>query len=76
MAPMKPEPRHRDPLLVGTLSLDQLARRWRISRKEVRSLLGRQQLGFVQIRGSFRVPLAEAQRYEKNRQTKNRQTPC
>ncbi len=67
MAPMKPEPKHRDPQLAGTLSLDQLARRWKISRKDVRRLLGRQQLGFVQIRGSFRVPLAEAQRYEQGR---------
>ena len=67
MAPMKPEPKHRDPQLAGTLSLDQLARRWKTSRKDVRRLLGRQQLGFVQIRGSFRVPLAEARRYEKNR---------
>lgn len=67
MAPMKPEPKHRDPQLAGTLSLDQLARRWKTSRKDVRRLLGRQQLGFVQIRGSFRVPLAEVQRYEKSR---------
>lgn len=68
MAPMKPEPRRRDPHLAGTLSLDQLARRWRISRKQVRCLLGKQELGFVQIRGSFRVPLVEVRRYEKTRQ--------
>ena len=68
MAPMKPEPRCRDPDLADTLSLDQLARRWRISRKQVRRLLGAQQLGFVQVRGSLRVPLAEVSRYEKDRQ--------
>ena len=67
VAPMKPEPRRRDPHLAGTLSLNQLARRWKISRKQVRRLLGRQQLDFVQVRGSFRVPLAEVQRYEKSR---------
>lgn len=68
MAPMKPEPRRRDPDLADTLSLERLARRWKTSRKQVRRLLGTQQLGFVQIRGSFRVPLAEVTRYEKTRQ--------
>ncbi len=67
MAPMKPRPRHRDPDLAGTLSLDQLARRWGISRKEVRHLLGRQELAFVQVRGRFRVPLVEIERYERDR---------
>lgn len=64
---MKPEPKHRDPHLAGTLSLDQLARRWNVSRKEVRRLLGRGELVFVQIRGSFRVGLAEVERYEQSR---------
>jgi hypothetical protein len=67
MAAMKPESRCRDPHLAETLSLDQLARRWKTSRKQVRRLLGTQQLGFIQIRGSFRVPLAEVCRYEKTR---------
>ncbi|HUT09492.1 MAG TPA: helix-turn-helix domain-containing protein [Thermoguttaceae bacterium] len=64
---MKPEPRHRDPHLAGTLSLGQLARRWQVSRKQLRRLLGRRELSFVQIRGSIRVPLAEVERFEKTR---------
>ena len=67
MVPMKPQPRHRNPELVGSLSLDQLARRWHVSRKQIRLLLGRQELGFVQIRSAFRVPLDEVERYEKKR---------
>ena len=69
MAAMKPEPKHRDPYLADTLSLERLARRWKISRKEVRRLLGHGQLGFVQIRGVLRVTLAEVQRYERDRTT-------
>jgi hypothetical protein len=65
MSPMKPEPRRRDPGFAGTLSLAQVARRWQISVKEVRRMLGKQQLAFVQIRGSLRVPLAEVQRFER-----------
>ena len=72
MSPMKPEPKRRDPHLSGTLSLDQLARRWGIARKEIRRLLGRQELGFVQIRGSFRVPLAEVCRYERTHPMEDR----
>ncbi len=65
MAPMKPESRHSDSPLGGTLSLGQLARRWRITGKEIRRLLGAQRLNFVQVRGRFRVPLDEIERYEK-----------
>ena len=67
MVPMKPEPRRRDPDLAGSLSLEQLARRWNISRKLIRHLLGRQELPFVQIRGKFRVRLTDVERYEKDR---------
>ena len=66
MVPMKPEPRRQDPDLVGSISLEQLARRWNISRKAIRHLLGRQQLPFVQIRGKFRVRLTDIERYEKD----------
>jgi len=62
---MKPDSPKRDPHLAGTLSLDQLARRWKISRKQVRRLLAQQVLNFVQIRGRLRVPLEEVERYEK-----------
>ena len=64
MAAMKPKPRKPDSHLAGTLSLEQAARRWKISPKAVRRLLGRQELGFVQIRGSLRIPVAEVERYE------------
>ena len=70
MTPMKPAPKRRDPHLAETLSLDQLARRWSTSRKEIRRLLGSQELSFVQIRGSFRVPLAEVRRYERTHPTR------
>ena len=65
MAPMKPESRRRAPTFAGTFSLAQLARRWKISAKDVRRMLGRQQLAFVQICGSLRVPLAEVERFER-----------
>jgi len=68
MAPMKPKPRRVDPHLAGTLSIEQLARRWSISRKEIRRLLGERELSFVQIRGKFRVPIEEVERYEKSRE--------
>jgi hypothetical protein len=55
------------PYLSGTLSLDQLARRWRTSRKEIRRLLARQQIGFVLISDRLRVPLEEVERYERDR---------
>jgi len=69
MVPMKPEPQHHNLHLAGTLSLDQLARRWKTTRKEIRRLLGREELGFVQIRGRFRVSLAEVKRYERSHPT-------
>ncbi|MBN1910948.1 MAG: hypothetical protein JW818_14475 [Pirellulales bacterium] len=65
MAPMKPEPPKRDPDLEGTLSLDQLARRWNVPRKEVRHLLTTQKLDFLQVRGQIRVRLADVDRYER-----------
>jgi len=61
---MKPQPRRRDPDLAGSLSLDQLARRWDCTRKHVRHLLGHGELPFLQIRGQIRVPIVEIERYE------------
>ena len=63
MVPMKPEPppnRH----LAGTLSIAALARRWKKSPKEIRRMLGRQELDFVMIRERIRVPESEVVRYE------------
>lgn len=63
MAPMK-RPASSRSYLAGTFSLDQLARRWKTSRKLVRRLLAGQQLGFVLIGDRLRVPLDEVERYE------------
>jgi len=65
MAPMKPERRERDPDVADSLSLEQLARRWRMTRRQVRQVLGTGKLAFVQIRGRFRVSLDEVERYER-----------
>ncbi|NUQ61840.1 MAG: helix-turn-helix domain-containing protein [Pirellulales bacterium] len=67
MAPMK-RPGSPHPYLAGTLSLDQLARRWRMSRKKIRRMLSGQRLGFVVIEDRLRVPLEEVERYETARQ--------
>lgn len=64
VAPMK-RPSAAHPYLAGTVSLDQLARRWHSSRKEIRHLLATQQLCFVQINSHLRVPQDEVDRYER-----------
>jgi len=69
MPPMKSDPPQPPRHLAGTLSLDQLARRWKTSRKQIRRLMGHQLLGFVQIRGSFRVPISEVERYERRQRS-------
>lgn len=65
MTPMKP-PASLQPYFEGTLSLDQLARRWSISHKALRELLASQQLDFVLIADRIRIPLEEVLRYERN----------
>ncbi len=67
MSPMKPNRLKPNPHLADTLSLTQLARRLNVSQKEVRRLLGHQSLGFVQVRGCFRVPLTEVRKYERSK---------
>ena len=67
MAPIKSGPPRPDPELAGTLSLEQLARRWNLPRRQVRQMLGRQEVGFVQICGSIRIPVAEVEQYERGR---------
>ena len=66
MSPMKPKPKRSDPDLADTISLAQLARRWKKPRKEIREMLGRQELSFVQVRGKFRIPMAEIEQYEES----------
>ncbi len=69
MIPMKRERRQSDQPMAGTLSLDQLARRWHKSRKEVRWLLADRIVDFVQIRGHVRVPKQQVEQYERSRLT-------
>ncbi len=64
MAPMKRTASQTPPEFDGTLSIAEVAKRLKLSPKEVRRLLGQQKLGFVQIRGHFRIPAAELRRYE------------
>jgi len=64
MAPMKRPAQHdKDP--APTLSLQQIAARWAVPRREVRRLLQHGDLPFEQICGRLRVPLAAVRRYEK-----------
>ena len=65
MAPMKRDAPGRDPAVVESMSVSELARRWHTTRKTIRGLLGRQCLGFMQIRGRFRIPRKEVTRYER-----------
>ena len=64
MSPMKREAGHRNQDYSDTMSVGRLARRWHLTRAEVRHMLGRGMLSFVQIRGKFRVPREEIERYE------------
>ena len=71
MAPMKRQASALDSATSGTLYLAQVARRWQISQRELRRMLGDQQLSFVQIRGKFRVPVREVKRIERARSTRS-----
>ena len=66
MSPMKREAGHRDQHYTDTMSVARLARRWHLTRTEVRHMLGRGVLSFVQIRVKLRVPRDEIERYEKS----------
>lgn len=65
MTPMKSGPPRRDPKFAGTVSIAQVARRWRRRERDIRRMLGSRELAFVQIGGSLRVPLSEVERYER-----------
>ena len=66
MPPMKSGPPRPDPATSDSLSVVQLARRWKLPEEDVRRMLGRQELGFEQVCGTIRVPLAEIRRYEES----------
>jgi hypothetical protein len=65
---MKREAARIDPWLSETVSLVELSRRWHMSRKEVRQLLGHGRLQFVEIAGSLRVPRDAVEGYERSQQ--------
>jgi len=58
MAPMKSPTNHEAPAdLEDSITLTHLARRWKVSRREVRRLLQIGELPFVQVAGQIRVPV-------------------
>ncbi len=65
MSPMKRDAAQRDQTYSGTISVGRLARRWKMTRSEIRHLLGRGVLGFEQVRGKFRVCCDDVERYER-----------
>ncbi len=66
MSPMKPKSHEPRSHLAGTFSIAQLARRWGISAKEVRRLLGNRDMQFQEIMGRIRIPQSEVDRMEAN----------
>jgi hypothetical protein len=64
MAPMKRRNAKLDPWLSESVSLVELSRRWHMTRAEVRHLLGRGELRFVEVYGSLRVPRKAVESYE------------
>jgi excisionase family DNA binding protein len=67
MAPMK-RPTDHGIKPAPSLSLQQIAARWAVPRREVRRLLQRGHLPFEQVRGRLRVPLDSVRLYEKTRE--------
>ncbi len=66
MAPMKRPGAKLDPWLSKSVSLVELSRRWHMTRADVRRLLGRGELRFVEVRGSLRVPREAVESYEQS----------
>ena len=67
MAPMKcPTRRRMKDEFEDSYSLTHLARRWGVSRREVRLLLQKGDLPFVQVLGQLRVPTQAVYNYEKS----------
>jgi len=62
MAPMKRPARQSE--ASSSVTLDALARRWSVRRRDVRHLLQRGELPFEQVRGRLRVPLKSVRHYE------------
>ena len=66
MAPMKC-PAAKEPLddFDDSCTLTHLAHRWHVTRREVRHLLQRGELPFVDVRGQIRVPYAAVEDFER-----------
>ena len=65
MAPMKC-PTRQEPVdeFERSYSLTHLARRWGVSRRDIRRRLQQGQLPFVEVLGQLRVPIPAVRRYE------------
>lgn len=70
MSPMKRPSPARVEEMSETLSLESVAQRLKLTRKQVRQLLGDRQLDFVQIRGQFRVLRKSLDEYLSERGTR------
>ncbi len=71
MSPMKRDAAQRDQTYSNTMSVGKLARRWKMTRSEIRHLLGRGVLGFEQVRGKFRICCDDVERYERAQKTRS-----
>ena len=65
MPPMKSPAKENKSPFAGTVSLEYLAKCWPLSVKQIRQLLANQELAFIQIKGSLRVPKKDAEQYER-----------
>ncbi len=69
MPPMKrPSPTH-DAIFGDTLSIAEIARRLSLTRREIRGMMSRGELDFVEIRGRLRVERAVADRAHRELKT-------
>ena len=65
MAPMKyPAGREAAGDLEESYSLTHLARRWGVSRRDIRQLLQQGELPFIEVLGQIRVPARAVRRHE------------
>lgn len=70
MPPMKSPSHHEPPEgLEDSITLTHLARRWEVSRREIRRLLQIGELPFVQVEGQIRVPVDAVQARESAEQS-------
>ena len=67
MPPMKSPSNHEPPEgMEDSVTLIHLAKRWKVSRREIRRLLQTGELPFVQVEGQIRVPVEAVLAMEKS----------